>query len=480
MTVIEFEPARQGVLQRVANRFTIWAERWFPDAYIFALTALAIAILASFAIGGKPTDIINAFGDGYWNLIRFTYQMAMVLLTGYALATSKIVLKGMNLLSAIPKTGPQAIVFIVFISILGNLINWGFGTVLSSLLVISLSNRTELKMDYRAAAAAAMVGISTIAMLGLSSGPALLQANPASMPKELLAAGGVIPTTETLFTWQNGVVIIVVGLTAMLAAYFTSPRGDAVRTRSELNVTVNPIGKEEPQSKEISRPGDFLSTSPWMAFFIGGLSLTWLCLKISTIGLVATLSDLNNYIFICLTLAVLLHGNIKNFLGAVQSAVPSVGPILVQFPIYAATAAIITTVHNADGYSVASYLGDFFVNIGGSYALPLVVGIYSIIMGFFVPAAGARWVLEAPYVFHAAQATETSLGWILVVFNGSEALTNFINPFWMLATLGIVSLKPRNIVGYTFVYFLVVTPVMLGLLWAFTFTTTYHPPVLPN
>lgn len=480
MSILTKGQKKQGRLQRIAQSFTNWAEKWFPDAYIFALSALAIAMIAALAIGGKPGDVIDAFGDGYWNLIRFTYQMSMVLLTGYALATSKVVLKVMHGLASIPRSGPQAIAFIVLVSVLGNLINWGFGTVVSSLLVIALSNRDELHMDYRAAAAAAMVGISTLAMLGLSSGPALLQANPDSMPPELLAAGGVISTTETLFRWQNAIIIVVVTIAAMLTGYFTSPRGNHARTRVDLGVKVRNIDEHmEQDSGEPARPGDWLSTTPWMAWFIALLSFLWLGREIMTTGVVLTLSNLNNYIFICLSFAVLLHGSIRNFLRSVQAAVPSVGPILVQFPIYAATAAIITTVENSQGHSVSSYLGDFFVSIGGQYGLPLVVGVYSILMGFFIPASGARWVLEAPYVFHAAQTTETSLGWMLVVFNGSEALTNFINPFWMLAILGIVALKPRNIVGYTMVYFIVLTPIMLALLWGFTFTTTYHPPVFP-
>lgn len=477
--IVTEEIARATFLQRLATSFTNWAERWFPDAYIFALFALALASVAAILIGGKPVDVANAFGDGYWNLIKFTYQMAMVLIAGFALAKSDLVRSGLNKLAAIPKTGPGAIVFIVLVSIAANLLNWGFGMVLSAMLVLALAGRQDLRMDFRAAAAAALVGTATLALLGLSSGPALLQANAASMPPELMAAGGVIPTTQTIFAWQNGVVILVITLASAMVAFLTAPRGRFVKTAQDLNIDLVSLQQTKgPAQQEARRPGDWFSNTPVIALALAALCLAWLGLRISSVGFVAMISDLNNYIFVCLTLALLLHGRIKNFLDAIYAAVPSVGPILIQFPIYAATAAIITTVKNPAGHSVASYLGDFFVRIGGEYGLPLVVGVYSILMGFFVPAAGARWVLEAPYVFHAGQATESNLGWLLVVFNGSEALTNFLNPFWMLPILGLLMLKPKNIVGYTFLYFVCIAPLMLGLLWALSFTLPYLPPVM--
>ena len=40
------EPPR-GALARVAERFTAWAERWIPDAFVFALAATLIVVGAA-------------------------------------------------------------------------------------------------------------------------------------------------------------------------------------------------------------------------------------------------------------------------------------------------------------------------------------------------------------------------------------------------------------------------------------------------
>ena len=75
-------------LARIAQRMAAWTEKWFPDAYIFALAGVIIIALAALAIGASPQSIADSFGNGFWDLTAFTLQMAMVVLTGYVVATS--------------------------------------------------------------------------------------------------------------------------------------------------------------------------------------------------------------------------------------------------------------------------------------------------------------------------------------------------------------------------------------------------------
>jgi short-chain fatty acids transporter len=46
--------------------------------------------------------------------------------------------------------------------------------------------------------------------------------------------------------------------------------------------------------------------------------------------------------------------------------------------------------------------------------------------------------------------------------------------------LGVLGLKARDIVGFTFLQLLVHAPVVLFLLWALAGTLTYMPPVVPH
>ena len=51
MTVTRNLPAgphrRDGLLVRIAIAFTAWAERWFPDAFIFVAIAVVVVALAA-------------------------------------------------------------------------------------------------------------------------------------------------------------------------------------------------------------------------------------------------------------------------------------------------------------------------------------------------------------------------------------------------------------------------------------------------
>lgn len=100
-------------------------------------------------------------------------------------------------------------------------------------------------------------------------------------------------------------------------------------------------------------------------------------------------------------------------------------------------------------------------------------------LGFFVPSGGGKWIIEAPYVMQAANELKVHLGWAVQVYNAAEALPNLINPFWMLPLLGVLGIRAKDVVGFTFTQLMVHTPLVLFMLWAFAATLSYHPPVMP-
>jgi short-chain fatty acids transporter len=162
----------------------------------------------------------------------------------------------------------------------------------------------------------------------------------------------------------------------------------------------------------------------------------------------------------------------------VAKAVPATAGILIQFPLYAAISAMLTGPKNAAGISVSEVITHAFVSLNTTGSFPISMGVYSAVLGFFVPSGGGKWLLEAPYVMQAANELQVHLGWAVMVYNAAEALPNLINPFWMLPLLGILGLKARDI-GFSFLQLLIHLPVVLFLLWALAFTLTYHPPVMP-
>jgi len=219
-------------LARFALRLSAWAERWFPDAYVFAALAVVIVSLAALAMRAGPTDVAVAFGEGFWSLIPFTMQMAFVVIGGYVVATAPVVAKLIDRLAAVPKGGRGAVAYVAVIAMLASLLNWGFSLVFGGLLVRALARREDLKMDYRAAGAAAYLGLGATWAMGLSSSAAQLQANPASMPKPLLAITGVIPFTETILLWQSIGLTVILLVVSALIAWWSAPAASAAQVGS--------------------------------------------------------------------------------------------------------------------------------------------------------------------------------------------------------------------------------------------------------
>lgn len=79
---------QQGALESLAIRVTNWSERWFPDSYIFAALAVVVVAAGAMMVGAPAPAVAKAFGDGFWSLIPFTMQMAVVAIAGYVVAVS--------------------------------------------------------------------------------------------------------------------------------------------------------------------------------------------------------------------------------------------------------------------------------------------------------------------------------------------------------------------------------------------------------
>jgi short-chain fatty acids transporter len=467
---------RAGLFARLALRSATFAERWFPDAYVFAVLGVVVVAAAALAFGATPRATAEAFGGGYWSLIPFTLQMAFVVIGGYVVATAPAVARLIAALTRWPKTGRGAIAFVALASMLSSLLSWGFSLVFAGLLVRALAQRTELRMDYRAAGAAAYLGLGAVWALGLSSSAAQLQANPASMPPGLLAITGVLPFTQTILLWQSLLLTATLIAVSLAVAYFTAPSGDAVRTAEAFPDAA--AARPSPLPPR-TRPGEWLEYSPLLTIALSLLAFGWLYVEFAGKPAVTAIANLNTYNFLFLSLGLLLHWRPRSFLDAVARAVPATAGVLIQFPLYGGIALILTAAPGADGATLAHRLSLLFTRIASHDSFALVMGGYSAVLGFFVPSGGGKWIVEAPYVMQAANELRFHLGWAVQVYNAAEALPNLVNPFWMLPLLGVLGLKARDIVGFTFVQLLVHIPLVLGLLWLLGLTLDYVPPVMP-
>jgi len=440
-------------------RLSDWFERWFPDAFALALVAVIIVYIACVAIGNSPIQTAQWFGAGFWELVAFTMQMTMIIISGYALATAPPVYAVIRRMAEIPKTARSAAAFVALFSMLSSLVSWSFSLIFSGLLAREVTHRVR-GADYRAMGAAGYLGVGSVWALGLSSSAALIMAAPASLPQSIQEISGVIPLSQTLGLWQGMFIAAVLIVASMWIAVYSHPTSAYARNMEAMGVKYEPAA--QPVAK-LEKPGEWLEYNPLLTILISFFGIAYLVREVADKG-AGVILELNHYIFAFLIAGLLLHWRPRFFIGAVTAAVPSVAGVLIQYPLYGGIVKMMTE------SGLAKDLAHFFVAISRHDTFPILVGIYSAFLGFFVPSAGGKWLIEAPYILDAAKSLQMHLGWVVQIYNATEALANLIHPFWMLPLLGILGLKARDIVGYSMLQFVVHVPLVLFLVWILNYT----------
>lgn len=426
-------------------------ERFLPDPYIFAIIlTFFVFIIAMITTGSGPITIVEAWYGGFWSLLLFSMQMAMILVTGTILATAPLFKKGLGKLASIPKNKIQAVVWVSVIGLVASFINWGFGLVIGAIFAKEVAKRVK-GVDYPLLIAAAYsgfliwhAGISGSIPLTLATGGASLVTQTAGAVAE---AG--IPTSQTIFSLYNLIIVGVLILTLPILLALMHPKADKVKT-------VNPaLLEDEPAvpmpDKKSMTPAEKLENSKIINYVLSAMGFLFIIVYFIEKGFDLNLNIVN---FIFLFAAILLHGTPINTVRAVNNAAKSVGGILLQFPFYAGIMGIMTYRGAENNVSIASAISEFFVNISNGTTFPLFTFWSAGIVNIFVPSGGGQWAVQAPIMMPAgltlgvdAAKTAMSIAW-------GDAWTNMIQPFWALPALGIAKLGAKNIMGYCLIVLL--------------------------
>lgn len=459
--------AAESGLARFGLALADWSERWFPDPLVFALAGILVVFLFGLLVHQPASKLAIAGGKNFWALVPFTMQMVMIIIGGYVVASTPAIHALIRWLASIPRNGRTAVALIALFSMLTSLISWGLSLIFSGLLTREMARRVK-GMDYRAAGGAAYLGLGAVWALGLSSSAAMMMATKGTVPPALFAVSGLIPLRQTIFLWQSLLMAVVLIVVSVVVAYLSAPSAENARTAAEYGIEYEAVDRAlEPRTK----PGEWLEYSPLLTAFVS-LYLGWYLFdffRSSPQGALSVL-DLNTYNLLFITVGLLLHWRPKRFARAVAECVPATGGVLIQFPFYAVIFGMIT------GTGMSDWLAGLFARISTQQTYPLLVALYSALLGVFVPSGGSKWVIEAPYILQAANLHHVHLGWVVQIYNASEALPNLVNPFWMLPLLGILKLKARDIVGYGVLQMIVHIPIVFFLCWFFARTISYIPP----
>jgi short-chain fatty acids transporter len=436
-------PSARTPLNRITSFFVYLFERITPDPYIFAvsLTIITGLLAALLAPKGSLPEILNGWYGGLFQILAFAFQMVLILVTGYALSTSRPIRFVLDWLASRPQTPRSAIVLTILVVMVTSFINWGFGLVVAGILSREIAKR--IRIDFGWLVAGAYSGWIIWAS-GFSSSIALSQATPGSSLNIVQKlTGQVLPLGDMLFAPFNLVpVVVVVILIPVLYC--------AIIPRAEETVAADPERlRSEDRAGEHERPrtvADNLEHAWILTLILVVAGAIALILSWSKTGISL---DLNSVIFLFLLAGLLLHWTPINYVRAVNQAARVTGPLILQYPLYGGIMGIMSATGLADVIAKA------FVSFSNAQTLPFWNYIASLIISLFIPSGGGHWAVQGQFTVRAAAELHASQAATAMGVAMGEQVANMIQPFWALPVLAIAGISLRRVMGFTVMSFFV-------------------------
>lgn len=420
------------MIRSLSNFFTGIMQRWLPDAFIIAIIlTFAVLIGGILGEGHSPLKMVQFWGDGIWNLLVFSMQITITLVTGSVLAQTVAVKRCLRKLASIAKTPGQAIVLMTIIALICCWISWGFGLITSALMAREIARQVK-GVHYPLLVASAYSG-----MLIWHAGPS------GTIPLKIAVSDGdvlgtlmngiTIPLSETIFSWEVITICLILLATLPIINRLMMPTADdTMEIPPEQSAIVEdiPIHTNTPANKiEHHRLPTLLLG------LLGGCYLVGYFLEDGKVGL-------NTVNFMFLVAGLVLHRSAASYLTAVNEAAKGLSSIVLQFPLYAGIMGMMVQ----SGLAVS--MSEWFISISTADTLTLFTFLSAGIVNFFVPSGGGQWAIQAPIVIPAAQSLGVPLNHAAMAVAFGDAWTNMVQPFWALPLLGIAQLGIKDIMGY--------------------------------
>jgi short-chain fatty acids transporter len=449
------------LFQKLINGSVKLVQRWMPEPFLFAIILTFIAALLAMPICRQtPVEVVANWGSGVWGLLAFAMQMALVLVSGSALASAPSLKRGIAWLASLPKTPVAAIALVTAISAVACWLNWGFGLIVGVIFAKDIARRLP-GVDYRLLIASAYSGF-VVWHAGLSGSVPLKLATPG--PDLAAATNGAIvdpiAISDTILHPFNiaMVVLVIIAITAVNA--LMHPKGSQVVTVDpELLVEEAPVEKRRAET-----PAEKLENSRLLSWLIAALGIAYLLISLVFRG---GAFDLGSVIMIFLFLGILFHGTPVAYVRAFGKAASGAAGIILQFPFYAGIMGIITGVGES-GICFGTVISNACINISSPVTYPLLTFLCAALLNMFVPSGGGHWAIQAPIMFTAGAELGVDPGLTGMAIAWGDAWTNMIQPFWALPALAIARLSAKDIMGFCLIDLFVSGVIISGglLFWA--------------
>lgn len=444
------------MMERLTNFFTSIMKKYLPDPFVFAIGLTILTFILALLIEDISfLDLTTEWGGGFWNLLAFTTQMAVILAMGYVLATAPITDRFLNKIASMVHTPKTAIIVATLVGGIGSYLNWGFGLVIGGIIAKKLAIKVK-GVHYPLIIAAAYSGF-TFYGLGLSASIPILISTPGHFLEENM---GLIALSETIFSLPMILTAIFLFITLPLFNAMLHPK-DAKNVIEIDPALYTDSKKEKVKILEENTFANKLNNSRVLSYLIGALGIIYVIVYFAN----GKSLDLNILNFIILFLGIILLGTPAKYTEHLSDGIKTVSGIILQFPFYAGIMAIMA----ASG--LVDTIAKVFVDISTQHSLPFWGLISSFFINFFAPSAGGHWAVQGPFMIDAAKALGASLGETSMSVMLGNAWNDLVQPFWILPALALSRLKLKDIMGFLvmIMFYVGIVYIAATLAWSYLF-----------
>ena len=433
---------RVNFINKMGSSLTKWSLKYIPDPSIFAVILTFVAFILGMTIAKQgPMEMVQHWYKGFWSLLTFSMQMALMVITAATVANAPMAKNGIKKLASIPKTCKQAVYMVTLVSIITSILHWGLSLIIAALLAKEIAKVFKMKkvpFEYGLIGAGAYVGQMTWHG-GLSASIGLLIASPGHF---LESEMGIISMSDYMLNPMNLIIYLALLIFPPLFAVMMLPKKtDDYQELSpetlEVVLADDDVATAIPQNASI---GDKMNHSKVICFLLGILGWAYIIYHFITKGFDLNLNIVNS---IFLFSGILMHRTVANYVLAVKKATGGVSGIIFQFPLYAGIMGMIR-------YSgLVTVFANGLVDISTPFTFPLWTFLFASVVNMFVPSGGGQWAVQGPIVIKAAHLIDANIIKTSLAVAYGNTWTNMFQPFWAIALLGITGLKARNIMGYS-------------------------------
>ncbi|NAS31283.1 TIGR00366 family protein [Flavobacteriaceae bacterium R38] len=445
-------------------------KKYLPSPFTIAVFLTFLTIILAYFFTSSPegeshiVNILKYWESGVWNnnLLVFAYQMMLILVLGHVLVLSKPMSWLILQITKYVKNTANAALLVSLFTMLVSFFNWGLGLVFGAILarkVGEYAQKNNISINYPLIGAAGYVGL--MIWHGGMSGSAPLKVSEINHLNELMVGisdstvlAGLptsISSSETIFSWWN---LLLFGVLLIVIPFVFYRIG---KTVSATKISLDEYQFKSSDSNEIDG-AEKLDNSKWLAIVFGLVILCAFVFQYS--GLLKSLNLTPNLLnFFMLGLAILMHGNFRNFLNALEEAIKDTSGILIQFPLYFGIMGIMS------GTGMVTQIAGFFVSIANETTLPIFTFFSAGLVNIFVPSGGGQWAVQGPIVIESALKLGVPLPKAIMALAYGDQITNMLQPFWALPLLGITKLKAKDILPFSLIMMLCgIVIFLIGLL----------------